>query len=200
MYDLVRLYQRDSILLKEPNLARWIAARTPAKTTKVGKTIFGAVAKGPSPGGDGKTAVAGKGKDKGKDKGKSKTPATPTKSVKKRAAPDPGDEGSKKKKKSKEVPEPPARVDATPRSGPIYDSELYQTPLDWPMIYRMKDELWCMDVFERLREVRRRVESDYQVMRSAAISQGWWSEGDDTSVEGSDSGSSDSADVLNVAK
>ncbi|CAI7610226.1 unnamed protein product [Penicillium discolor] len=83
---------------------------------------------------------------KGKGKGKAVAgPSTPSKGTKRRAAEESSAEKEKtskqKKKKAKEVPEPPARVDATPCSGPVFDSVLYQTPLDWPMVYRAEDEL-----------------------------------------------------------
>ncbi|OQE59990.1 hypothetical protein PENNAL_c0320G09610, partial [Penicillium nalgiovense] len=79
-----------------------------------------------------------------KGKGKARAvPTTPTKaggayttsskSKKKRAAVDaPGgkDKDSKKKKRSKDTPDPPHRKDATPRSGPSFNSQIYTTPLD----------------------------------------------------------------------
>ncbi|KAJ5405262.1 hypothetical protein N7465_006546 [Penicillium sp. CMV-2018d] len=106
-------------------------------------------------------------------------PATPGKGTKKRAAADsPWNKDKiakkkKKKKKTKETSYPPGRVDATPRPGPVFDSVLYQTPLDWPMMYSAGDESWYIDVFERLREVRTRVIHDCDVMREGAISKGW---------------------------
>lgn len=110
-------------------------------------------------------------------------PSTPSKGTKRRAVEESSAEKEntpKQKKKAKEVPEPPARVEATPRSGPVFDSVLYQTPLDWPMVYRAEDELWFMDAFERLREVRARVSHDYDAMRTVAISRKWWSPEGDT--------------------
>ncbi|KAJ5406402.1 hypothetical protein N7465_007686 [Penicillium sp. CMV-2018d] len=35
-------------------------------------------------------------------------------------------------------------------SGAANKSVPYQTPLDWPMMYRAEDESWFMDAFERL--------------------------------------------------
>lgn len=95
---------------------------------------------------------------------------------------------------------PPTWVDATPRSGPVFDSVLYQIPLDWPMIYRAENELWFMDAFERLCEARARVNHDYDALCTVAMSKGWWSKNDETSEEESESGSSDSADVLDKGK
>jgi hypothetical protein len=74
------------------------------------------------------------------------------------------DKGGKKKKRSKETPNPPSRKDATPRSGPTFDSQMYTTPLDWPMIYRAEDDVWFSDVLDRLCEVRDRVRYDYAAM------------------------------------
>lgn len=189
VYRLVSLFQPNSILLKHPNLARHEAARQAAIKAKAGV---------PAP------AVTS-GDDKSKGKGKAVAgPSTPGK---KRAAEESsaekekaGKRKKKKKKKTKETPEPPRRVDATPRSGPVFDSVLYQTPLDWPMVYRAENEHWFMDVFERLREVRARTSHDYDAMRAVAISKGWWSQEDETSEEETDSGSSASTDILNKAK
>ncbi|KAJ5700122.1 hypothetical protein N7536_003135 [Penicillium majusculum] len=188
VYRLVSLFQPNSILLKHPNLARHEAARQAAIKAKAGV---------PAP------AVTS-GDDK--SKGKAKAVAGPSTPGKKRAAGESSAEKEKagkrqkKKKKTKETPEPPGRVDATPRSGPVFDSVLYQTPLDWPMVYRAENEHWFMDVFERLREVRARTSHDYDAMRAVAISKGWWSQEDETSEEETDSGSSASADILNKAK
>ena len=57
-----------------------------------------------------------------------------------------------------------------------------------------------MNAFERLREVRARVNADYDALRTLAMSKGWWSKDDKTSEEESESGSSGSADVLNKGK
>ncbi|OQD64551.1 hypothetical protein PENPOL_c007G09856 [Penicillium polonicum] len=135
LYDVVRQFQPNRVLLKDPGLARYEAASKVIKKAKTGAVV-------PAPAAD---------KGKGKDQ-TAAGPSTPGKSPKKRAAEDsPGekDKTGKKKKKTKKAPEPPARVDATPHSGPTFDSVLYQTPLDWPMIYRAENELWFMDAFEQ---------------------------------------------------
>ncbi|KUM64863.1 hypothetical protein ACN42_g2206 [Penicillium freii] len=99
LYDVVRQFQPNSVLLKDPGC--W----SPAKT---GAPI-------PTPAGDkdkGKKDDKGKSREKGKDKDQTAAgPSTPGKSPKKRAAEDSPREkdktGKKKKKKTKEVLEPP---------------------------------------------------------------------------------------------
>lgn len=196
VFDLVRRFQPGSLLLKEPSLSRFGAAR---KSAKKGKAVVSAEV--PSP-------VTPTTPLKGKDRGKAgEISGTPIRGATKRSADDAsvakGATSFKKKKKTKDTPEPPIRVDAKPRVGPVYDSEMYQTPLDWPMIYRRADEDWFMDVFERLRDVRIRVQHDYEVMRDNAIAKGWWTKEDCTTEEeeeGSVDGSSDSDDLLYQGK
>lgn len=119
LYDVVSQFQPNSVLLKDPGLARYEAASKVIKKAKTGTVV-------PAPAAD-----KGKGKEKDKGKGKDQAaagPSTPGKSPKKRAAEDsPGekDKTGKKKKKTKEVPEPPVRVDATPHTGLTFDSVLY---------------------------------------------------------------------------
>ena len=198
IYDLVRRFHCDSILLKEPNLARYETACNPANASGTGMVPVGAAKAG--------VPAAGPSGYKDKGKGEAVEVAAAAKSSKKRTAADPAGDNDKasKKKKAKKTPDPPARMNATPRSGPVFDSVLYQTPLDWPMVYRVGDEACHMDVLERLREVCVRVNYDYKVMREAAISKGWWSKDDDSDEEDSQSScsdsSSDSADILNKAK
>lgn len=196
VFDLVRRFQPDSLLLKEPSLSRFGAARKSAKKDKAAVSV-----EVPSP-------VTPPTPLKGKDRGKAgEIFGTPIRGATKRSADDAsvakGATSFKKKKKTKDTPEPPIRVDANPRVGPVYDSEMYQTPLDWPMIYRRADEDWFMDVFERLRDVRIRVQHDYEVMRDNAIAKGWWTKEDCTTEEeeeGSVDGSSDSDDLLYQGK
>lgn len=187
----MRRFQSDSLLLKEPSLSRFGAAREFAKKDKA---VVGAEILFPTT-----PATPRKGKDRSKA---GEVSVAPTEGVTKRAAegtPVAKGATSFKKKKTKDTPAPPLRVDAKPRIGPGYDSELYQTPLDWPMIYRRADEGWFMDVFERLRDVRARVQHDYEVMRDNAIAKGWWTKEDCTTEEeeeGSVDSSSDSDDLL----
>ncbi|KAJ5797204.1 uncharacterized protein N7518_005744 [Penicillium psychrosexuale] len=138
------------------------------------------------------------------DDGEEHLPETPRESVQKRAAPaTPVAAGkpSKKPKKSasgKEVPIPPSGEWAKPRSGPEYDASIYQTPLDWPMVYKLNDEECALDVFERLRSVRRRVNDDHRRMRAGMIARGWWAPSNDTDAESSDDEDADSVDFLNT--
>ncbi|KAI3124143.1 hypothetical protein CBS147326_8372 [Penicillium roqueforti] len=138
------------------------------------------------------------------DDGEEHLPETPRESVKKRAAPaTPVAAGkpSKRPKKSasgEEVPIPPSAEWAKPLSGPEYDASIYQTPLDWPMVYKLNDEECVLDIFERLRSVRRRVDDDYWCMRAGMIALGWWAPSNDTDAESSDDEDADSVDFLNT--
>ncbi|OQE27962.1 hypothetical protein PENFLA_c005G08201 [Penicillium flavigenum] len=84
--------------------------------------------------------------------------------------------------------------------SPVKSTVMYQTPLDWPMIYRTGNDVWFADVCERLQEVRARVRHDYAAMQALGLDKGWLKEGDIAEVEESADGSSDSGDVLNRRK
>ncbi|KOS36103.1 hypothetical protein ACN38_g13204 [Penicillium nordicum] len=224
VYDFLRVYQPDNPFKDEPVMTRHVIARHAAKKKKAvaagpAPIILGDDGAGAGP------ARAGKNKDKGKgkaaDKGKAavakvapapvktrKAVRDAAKAGKKRAAPAPvaaaaqparkKAKGKKSKKDKRDDPEPPARADAIPRAGPVFDTTLYATPLDWPKVYHGKDDECFLDVFERLREVRRRVQHDYEFMRDFAISQGWWEEADDTEESESESSEADSEESVDV--
>ncbi|KOS36125.1 hypothetical protein ACN38_g13173 [Penicillium nordicum] len=174
-------------------IARYAAKKKKAVAAGPALIILGDDGAGAGP------ARAGKNKDKGKgkatDKGKAavaKVAPAPVKTPRKKA------KGKKSKKDKRDDPEPPARADAIPRAGPVFDTTLYATPLDWPKVYYGKDDECFLDVFERLREVRRRVQHDYEFIRDFAISQGWWEEADDTEESESESSEADSEESVDV--
>ncbi|OQE49736.1 hypothetical protein PENNAL_c0537G10165 [Penicillium nalgiovense] len=129
----------DNILLKAPNIVLYTNGQPYTDKSKAKKGKGKAVGSGKA---STRPVAASPAIDKGKGKARA-VPTTPTKasgayttsskSKKKRAAIDaPGskDKDSKKKKRSKDTPNPPYRKDATPRSGPSFDSRIYTTPLD----------------------------------------------------------------------
>ena len=118
MFDLIRRFQPGSLLLKEPSLSRFRAAR---KSTKKGKAVVSA--KVPSP-------ITPTTPLKGKDRSKtSKLFRTPIRGATKRSADNAsvakGTTSFKKKKKTKDTPKPPIRIDAKPRISLVYDSRIY---------------------------------------------------------------------------